>query len=30
MAEVEDAVKELEEEGILQYIERTQTCIIRS
>lgn len=30
MNEVEDAIKELEEEGLLQYIERTQTCIIRS
>ncbi len=30
MAEVEDAVRELEQEGLLQFIERTQTAIIRS
>lgn len=28
--EVEEAVKELESEGILQYIPRTQTAIIRT
>jgi DNA replication licensing factor MCM4 len=30
MMEVEDAVKELELEGLVQYIERTQTAIIKS
>ena len=29
MAEVEDAVKELEAEGLLQLIERTQTVVVR-
>lgn len=30
LMEVEEAVKELESEGILQYIPRTQTAIIRT
>lgn len=29
MSEMEDAVKELEAEGLLQYVERTQTAVIR-
>lgn len=30
MGEVEDALKELEMDGVLQYVERTQTVLIRS
>ena len=30
MAEVEEAVRELVQEGLVQYIERTQTVIIRA
>jgi hypothetical protein len=30
MAEVEEAVRELESENLVQYVERTQTVIIRS
>ena len=30
MSEVEEAVRELVQEGLVQYIERTQTVIIRA